>query len=80
MNRAYLPCYEVSDFLMAYLDGDLDGARRAEFDRHLQACPPCREYLRTYEQTVRLSRMAFADPGPVPEDLVRAILAARGGV
>jgi len=79
----YIKCSELIDFIADYLSGDLPAQERSEFDRHLQICPPCQVYLKTYQETIRLSRAAekgghcedAADP--LPEDLVRAILAAR---
>ena len=65
---------------MSYLDNELATSERAEFDRHLAVCPPCVNYLKTYEKTVLLTKAAAEDPVPadVPESLVQAILAARG--
>jgi anti-sigma factor RsiW len=64
---------------MSYLDNELPDDQRAEFDRHMAACPSCVDYLETYEKTVRLTKTAADDPVPaeVPESLVQAILAAR---
>jgi anti-sigma factor RsiW len=78
-----MTCREVSEFLMSYLDDELEAAQREEFEAHLALCGDCVRYLESYEQTVRLGRAAFprADEpaeGVVPERLVRAIVAARG--
>ena len=45
----------------------------------MAACPSCVDYLKTYEQTVRLAKTCAGDPMPdeVPESLVQAILEAR---
>ena len=77
-------CREFLDFLMAYLDDELPAAQRAALDDHLGDCPSCVTYLDTYRETVRLGRDVCADPEApmpdnVPDDLVRAILAARRG-
>lgn len=76
-------CREVLDFLAAYLGGELAPDVEAAFERHLRACPPCCDYLAGYRETVRLARDAWAEDEPVPDDvpeeLVRAILASRGG-
>jgi anti-sigma factor RsiW len=65
-----------------YLAGDLPADTRAAFDHHLRLCVNCQRYLASYRETVELGRRAFADddravPATVPEDLVKAILAAR---
>ncbi len=75
-------CRDLADFLMDYLDGELPEVQRDEFERHLHACPPCVAYLETYKQTVRLGKSVCQGPDePVPDDvpeqLVRAVLAAR---
>jgi len=64
---------------MSYLDNELPDDQRAEFDRHMAACPSCVDYLETYEKTVQLTKTSADDPVPaeVPESLVQAILAAR---
>ena len=77
--RPYITCRQLIDFIGAYLDHDLPGEERAEFERHLAVCPSCVAYLSTYRKTVTLAQMAGADPPPddVPASLIEAILAAR---
>ncbi len=75
-------CRELVDFLGAYLDGELSDEVRRRFEEHLAACPECAAYPTTYRETVKLTKSAFQDlhdpvPAGVPEDLVKAILAAR---
>jgi anti-sigma factor RsiW len=76
-------CQELVEFLMNYLDGALSEAERSLFEEHLGECPDCVAYLATYQDAVRLGKAVCAGEGPVPaevpEDLVRAILAARPG-
>lgn len=77
-----MTCREFADFLMDYLSGELPPETRAQFNAHLELCINCRRYLTSYEETVKLGRRAFASddaevPPEVPEDLVKAILAAR---
>jgi anti-sigma factor RsiW len=74
-----LTCREVSDFLGAYVAGELRASQRGAFESHLADCPDCRTYLDQYERTRHLAKRACddaADAG-VPEELVVAILAAR---
>jgi anti-sigma factor RsiW len=76
-----LSCREFTDFLTAYVDGELPQAERAEFLRHVGACPPCGVYLDNFEETVRLARLCAGGrtepPADAPEGLIAAILAAR---
>lgn len=74
-----LSCREICDFMMAFLDGELPEQERQIFQTHLAICPPCLCYMETYKKTVALGKNACTDPNPppVPEDLVKAILAAR---
>jgi anti-sigma factor RsiW len=77
-----ITCRELIDFLMSYLDNELSADERREFERHLEVCPPCRRYIATYSEAVRLGKVALrpsdeAPPADVPETLVKAILAAR---
>lgn len=77
-----MTCREVIDFLMAYVDGELAADVRSEFERHLAVCQPCVDYLASYRRTLELERQAFPPRDqetapPIPEDLIRAILASR---
>jgi anti-sigma factor RsiW len=71
-------CQSCIDFLHDYLTGELSAAERATFKEHLARCPECVAYLETYQETIKLGKAACRDQDPpVPEALVRAILAAR---
>lgn len=77
-----MTCRELIEFLDAYLNGELAVAERCDFERHLGVCRSCVNYLDTYKRTIGMGRAVFANldsetPGEVPEELVRAILAAR---
>lgn len=57
-------------------------SQRDEFDVHLAGCVECVAYVKTYNETVELGRAAFLDldaavSADVPDDLVKAIVAAR---
>jgi len=76
-------CKEFTDFLMEYMDGELPGEQRSAFEQHIAKCPPCGEYLSSYEATVRMGRELGCEtrdpdaevPPEVPEQLIQAILA-----
>ena len=70
------------EFIASYLEGETAEPERKVFESHVRMCPPCLAYLDSYKETIALGRSACADPeGPVPEDvpedLLRAVLAAR---
>lgn len=78
-----LTCRDFIGFLADYLSGAVPADQRADFDAHLAVCPSCVAYLKTYEETIKLGKMAFGHPDDqvppeVPEELVKAILNARG--
>ncbi len=75
-------CREFVEFLDDYLSRTLPPDQRAAFDAHLAVCPPCVNYIKSYQEAIRLGRAALPDsdepvPEEIPEDLVRAIVAAR---
>lgn len=76
-----LTCRDFIDFLLAYLSGELPAGQRTVFEGHLGECPACCAYLHSYQQTVRIEKAACgcddAPPADAPEELIRAILAAR---
>ncbi|MCG8592691.1 MAG: anti-sigma factor [Proteobacteria bacterium] len=80
-EAAALSCREFVDFLMQYLDRELSDAERRVFEQHMEDCPPCKVYLDSYEDTVKMGQAVCRGgdelPDDVPEDLVQAILAAR---
>jgi predicted anti-sigma-YlaC factor YlaD len=77
-----MTCREVTDILDRYIDGDLPKRQRLFIRLHLMMCRNCRNYLRTYRQTIRAAKTLTStphDPPPqdMPEELVQAILASR---
>lgn len=81
-QRAHeLTCRDFFDFVQSWYEGELPPEQRRVFQRHYELCPPCKNYLTTYEETIRLGKLCCgpqgAAPPSVPDELVRAILAAR---
>jgi anti-sigma factor RsiW len=79
---AALTCREFVDLLYDYLLGGLGAERTAAMNAHLAVCPSCVAYLKSYEASIRMGRLALGPsegpvPAEVPEALVRAVLAAR---
>ena len=82
MSEDTLTCRDFSKFLSDYLEGELPDRQRFVFELHLKLCRECRDYLAAYRRTIEVSQQALEDPdGPlpeaVPEDLIKAVLAAR---
>jgi anti-sigma factor RsiW len=78
-----ITCRDFVEFLWAYVAGELPTDQRFEFDAHMAICPHCINYLDSYSKTVQLEKAAFESldepvPADMPEELVNAILAARG--
>lgn len=60
-------CGEFFARLSEYLDGELPPDRSAEFEAHLQDCPPCIAFVQSLKRSIRLSReIAGAEPLPKP--------------
>lgn len=72
----------ITDFLADYVEMRLPPDAREDFEHHLTVCPSCVAYLQSYRETIAAARAAGRAPRPgvedVPEELVAAILAARG--
>ncbi|MGE0480904.1 MAG: anti-sigma factor [Phycisphaerae bacterium] len=76
-----MTCREVIDFLMTYQNGELPEAQRRLFEQHIALCPPCVQYMRTYEKAVQLGKCCCTPKEQaaeqVPEELIQAILKTR---
>ena len=78
-----LSCRELVAFLDDYVEGELAAERLVVFERHLSLCADCLDYLRGYRTALAAARAALDDAAaaievePIPDELVRAILAAR---
>ncbi len=54
-------CEDLIAVILEYLEGSMTLEDVAEFEAHLQKCPPCRAYLATYRKTKAMA----ADAGRV---------------
>ena len=84
----HLSCERFFAFMQAYRDGELSDEVRGAFRAHIEACPPCVDYLDGYQRSVDLAKQCCcstahqADPhdqDAPPDALVAAILAATSG-
>lgn len=76
-----MKCRECDEFLVDYVAGELAGDVLATFEHHLSRCRNCRVYLEQYRATIKAGKTACEAVrdalGPMPEELIQAILAAR---
>ncbi len=48
----------IEDLLSQYVDGELDAPTSQRLELHMQICPPCAAFLRTFMATKRCARDA----------------------
>jgi anti-sigma factor RsiW len=51
-QRDWITCSELVELVTEYFEGALPPADSRRFERHLVACPPCREYLSQLRGTI----------------------------
>jgi hypothetical protein len=66
-----MECQEAKELLSEYMDGLLDGARRALIEEHLNACSGCRDELSSLKTLVK--ELGSLDTVPVPENFLKQI-------
>ncbi len=62
----------ILDYLLSYEQGAMPEEERTAFRRHIEMCPPCVEFLATYEATGRTLKLL--KPREIPADLARAVV------
>ena len=67
-------CQQWVEIVTDYLEGALPPALQQAADRHLAACPHCREYLEQMRRTISLAHAMRHDE--VPSDVVDALTRA----
>ena len=76
-----MKCRELAEFLSDYVNQELPQESRAHFEFHLSKCKNCHQYLLQYELTIKAGKIACDEMsdemGAIPDDLVKAVMAAR---
>lgn len=80
-----MSCRKVIEFLGEYLSGELSPLEKFRFETHLVLCRQCRQYLKSYRETILLAKSVGTDSpedpcATIPDDLVQAILKARSNI
>jgi anti-sigma factor RsiW len=63
----------ILDLLIEYEDGAMPPEDRADFERHMDMCPPCIRFLTTYRATGKTLKLL--KPEEIPHDLAQSVLA-----
>ena len=66
---AGLTCSEVLADLSAYLDGELDAARKAQIEGHVSECQACATFGAAFGSLLAEVRTRMQQPEPVPADV-----------
>ena len=65
-------CQECIDLLVDYLEGELPPERARALDIHLEMCPPCVAFVKTYKGTVDVCRKLLVEE--IPPELTQRLL------
>jgi anti-sigma factor RsiW len=69
-----LSCQELVELVTDYLEGALGPEERARFERHLEPCSGCSEYVSQIRTTIEL--VGEVKPGDLSPEAEQALLAA----
>ncbi len=64
-----LKCKECFDLLMDYLDENLDAETRERLDEHFAACPPCVNFLESYQSCSDMAQQLRDQLVEIPQEL-----------
>lgn len=81
LEKTMLTCKEVEDFLIDYVDGEMNFVTRLQFRMHIGMCRDCNRYLKAYINAIHMEKQIFEHPddeaiGNVPDEILNAILSA----
>lgn len=57
-------CKDSIDLLLEFIDGEMPADEARRLEEHLEACPPCVDFLKTYRATPKLCRRALGRQMP----------------
>ena len=69
MKDKYATCQDCVDLLADYLDANLDPETLRKLDEHLEACPPCINFLNTYRSCKDMGKTMAEQPTQIPMEL-----------
>ena len=69
MREKYATCQDCVDLLADYLDANLDPETLKKLDEHLEACPPCINFLKTYRSCKEMGRTMADQTSQIPLEM-----------
>lgn len=75
-RRRALTCQELVELVTDYADGALSPSERRRFERHVNACPGCAEYVEQMSRIPALVRSAAPRGTGLTPDAERSLLDA----
>jgi len=69
--KSEVSCKECVDLLMDYIDRSLDVETYKRLDHHLQSCPPCIHFLKSYRKCSELAGQLRDQRVQIPAELER---------
>lgn len=70
-RRSVMTCREQVELLADYLDGALDPKVAGALEQHLDGCPSCLNFIKTYKATTALVREIACEE--MPEELMNRL-------
>ncbi len=65
-------CKQIADLMLAYLNDQLSPRVKRDFEQHLDICPDCMSFLKTYKRTIAAT--CSIDPVAMPARVRNDIL------
>ncbi len=62
-------CSDTERLLFEFVEGELDAETKRKLEIHISDCPPCLEYLDTYQRTIQLTHEHGLPPVQIPPEL-----------
>ncbi len=72
-----MTCRDIFDEASSFIDGDLNPQRADSYRRHVDHCPPCADFHRSFTASITAAQVALATPPPkdLVEELTRGLMA-----
>lgn len=67
--RNVLKCKDCFDLLMDYLEENLDSETHKKLDKHFAACPPCLNFLKSYQDCSKMAQQLRDQQVEIPAEL-----------